>query len=75
MKHQSKFSPAQAQQAAHAQHASQQQSAREFASAEELLRYDAAQMEVPPEIAARLKDASATLPPPKQPWWKHLFTR
>jgi hypothetical protein len=75
MKQQSKFSPEQAQQAAHAQQASQQQSAREFANAEELLRHDAAQIEVPPEIAARLKASSATLPPPKQPWWKQLFTR
>ena len=70
MKHQSKFS--QEQQHA-ATHQAGQQAVHEFASAEELLRFDAAQTNVPPEIAERLKrTASATAPPPSG-WFKRLF--
>ena len=43
--------------------------AREFATAEELLRYDAAQTPVPPEVAQRLAQSLAA-EPPKRPWWK-----
>jgi hypothetical protein len=70
MKHQSKFSPEQQHTTAHQ---SGQQAAREFASAEELLRFDAAQTSVPPEIAGRLKHSAANLTPPKSGWFKRLF--
>ena len=53
---------------------SETHSVREFASAEELLRADAAQTEVPPEIAARLKKSAAQIQPPAvRPWWKTLL--
>ena len=49
---------------------------REFATADELLRTDAAQTAVPPEIGERLKQSAATIAPPAaQPWWKKLLGR
>ena len=50
----------------------QQQVAREFNSAEELLRHDAGQTLVPPEIAARLQESIATEPPPRN-WCRRWF--
>ncbi len=44
-----------------------------FDSAEQLLRYDAAQTPVPPEIARRLNKSVAESPPPRRPWWRRLF--
>jgi hypothetical protein len=72
MKQQSKPSREQQQQHA-AEQQTQQHAAREFASAEELLRYDAAHTTVPPEIARRLQKSTADLPAPKPAWWKRLF--
>ena len=72
MKHQSKLSKEQQQQQA-AEHQAQSQSAREFASVEELLRYDAAHTPVPPGIAQRLQKSTGDLPRPKAAWWKRLF--
>jgi hypothetical protein len=69
MKQQTKFSQEQQRHAAE----EQKQVAREFASAEELLRHDAAQTTVPPEIAIRLQKSSANLPRPKAVWWKRLL--
>jgi hypothetical protein len=46
--------------------------ALEFATAEELLRHDAAQITVPEELSGRLAE-SARNEPPDQPWWKRLF--
>jgi len=72
MKQQSKLSAEQQQ-----QHAAEQQTqappAREFASAEELLRYDAAHTTVPPGIARRLQKSAGDLPAPKTSWWQRLF--
>ncbi len=72
MKQQSKLSAEQQQQHA-AEQQTQSQSAREFASAEELLRYDAAHTTVPPDIARRLQKTAADLPAPKTTWWQRLF--
>jgi hypothetical protein len=67
-------SKSEAQQQQHAaEQVSQQPLAREFAAAEELLRFDAAQTTVPPAIAQRLAKSSAEIPPPRQSWWKRLF--
>jgi hypothetical protein len=73
MKQQSKLSQEQQQQQNAAGQQAGQQAAREFASAEELLRYDADQTTVPPEIARRLQKSAAALPGPKPAWWKRLF--
>jgi hypothetical protein len=71
MKHQSKFSPQQ-------EHVEEQQANAktgvEFAGSDELLRHDAAQTVVPPEIALRLQKSSGQITPPKsRSWWKNLF--
>jgi hypothetical protein len=49
--------------------------AQEFENVEQLLRYDAAQTPVPPEIARRLNESVAKSPPPKRPWWQRIFGR
>jgi len=72
MKHQSKFNPEQQHTAAQQ---SRQQTTREFTTAEELLRYDASEVTVPPAIAQRLRQSSADLPGPSKPWWRRLFGR
>jgi hypothetical protein len=69
MKHQTKLSEEQQQQLA-AAHQTQQPAGREFASADELLRYDAAHTPVPPEIAQRLQQSAGNLPGPKGSWLK-----
>lgn len=46
---------------------------REFASAEEMLRFDAAQTSVPPGIAQRLRESTTELPRPKPSWWKRFI--
>ncbi len=69
MKHQHKLSEEQSRQVGTEQQ-TQPSGAREFASAEELLRYDAKQTPVPPEIARRLKKSTGDLPGLKASWWK-----
>lgn len=71
MKQQTKLSQKQEQ-----EHVTEQQTqahaAREFSNADELLRFDAAQTAVPPEIAQRLQKSAADIPPARK-WWKNLF--
>ena len=71
MKQQTKLSEEQQQQAT--EHQTQQPAGREFATAEELLRYDAEHTPVPPAIAQRLQKSTGELPQPKAAWWKRLF--
>ncbi|MCO5051003.1 MAG: hypothetical protein M9920_01710 [Verrucomicrobiae bacterium] len=52
---------------------SQSASVREFASAEELLRHDARQITVPPQIAERLARSIQNEPKPASPWWRRLL--
>jgi hypothetical protein len=70
MKQQSKLS--QEQQQTETQQ-TQPPAGREFASPEELLRFDATQTAVPPDIAQRLKKSMGDLQPPPSSWWKRLF--
>ncbi|MDR3460278.1 MAG: hypothetical protein P4N60_22850 [Verrucomicrobiae bacterium] len=72
MKQQTKLS--QEQQHAEA-HQTQQQAGQEFASAEEVLRFDAAHTVVPPQIARRLEESTGGGAPPRRPWWKNLLGR
>ena len=69
MKQKSKLSQHEQHLAAHTQQ--HQQAGQEFAGPEELLRFDAAQTPVPPQIAERLKQSV----PPAAPrsWWRNLF--
>ena len=50
------------------------QTAREFANVEELLRADAAQVEVPETVKLRLAESIAQEMPEKaSPWWRRIF--
>lgn len=76
MKHRARLSPTEQQQekVTPVTGQSQHRSAQEFATAEALLRFDAAQTPVPPEIAARLQQSASQLPPPpRRSWWQNLF--
>ena len=73
MKQQTKLIPKQEQVVE--QH-TQVHATKEFSTAEEMLRADAAQIIVPPEIAERLKQSAAGIAPPAaKSWWKNLFGR
>jgi hypothetical protein len=72
MKQQSKLSSEQQQEHV-VQSQSEMQAGLEFATAEELLRFDAAQTAVPDSVVERLGKSAADLPPPKKGWWKRLF--
>jgi hypothetical protein len=75
MKQQSKLSQEQ-QHEATTPSQQQQQAGREFASAEELLRHDAAHTTVPPEIEERLKRTLREAGPSQRPGWlKRMFRK
>jgi hypothetical protein len=67
MKHQKKFDQKQ-QQTSEVQ--SQQKVEHEFATVEELLRFDAQRTGVPPEVARRLNRSLRKEPAPPRPWWR-----
>ena len=71
MKRQTKLTSQEQEQLSETQ--SQQTSAREFASAEELLRHDASQTTVPPAIAERLSQSLRNEPKPERSWWRRLM--
>ncbi len=56
-----------------AAHQSQQPAGTEFATAEELLRFDAAQTAVPPQIADKLKRSAQPAAAPRTSWLKRIF--
>jgi hypothetical protein len=73
MKHQNKLSQEQQQQLA-AEQQTQQQPAREFATPEDLLRFDAANTSVPPGVAQRLQQSLGSAPQPAgRPWWRRII--
>ncbi len=45
----------------------------EFATPEELLRHDALHTPVPPNVAHRVRDSIAQIPPTSRPWWRRLL--
>jgi hypothetical protein len=51
------------------------QGAAEFASPEALLRYDASQTPVPPQVAERLRASLATEPVKSDSWWRRILGR
>ncbi len=51
----------------------EQQAAMEFATAEEMLRHDAGQTQVPPAVAERLQQSVEREPKPARSWWQRLF--
>lgn len=71
MKRQTKLTSQEQQELSEAK--SQQTAAREFATPEELLRYDANQTHVPPVVAERLQTSINQTPKPARPWWQRFF--
>ena len=52
---------------------SNQAQSREFATVDDLLRYDSEQNPVPAAVAERLGQTLEGAPKPSQPWYKKLF--
>jgi hypothetical protein len=76
MKRQMKFTgPQQEQQHGEQREQQTDATAREFATAEEMLRYDAAQTPVPPGIAQRLEKSVGTGPKRASVWWRRFFRK
>jgi hypothetical protein len=73
MKPQNKFTTGRHQEQAAESQTAANSAQLEFKSAEELLRHDAAQTAVPPEIARRLSKSIAEAPPPRRAWWRKLL--
>ena len=75
MNHQIKLNSQEQQQAQQqsATQQTQQDSAREFATPEEMLRHDALHTPVPPAISHRLQESIGKAPPPPQSWWRRLL--
>jgi len=57
------------------QQSARQQTAVEFASAEEMLRHEAGQTPVPPAVAERLQRSVEQGPKPSRSLWQRLFGR
>ena len=55
------------------QNSQSQAQAKEFATVDDLLRYDSERNPVPPEVADRLGHTLAAEPKPEKPWYKKLF--
>lgn len=74
--HKSQLRQQEQEQTATHQQAAQVQTAREFATPEELLRHDTEQNPVPSAVAERLNESVAreNLQPPKS-WWQKLLNR
>jgi hypothetical protein len=51
------------------------QTGLEFSSAEEMIRFDAAQTLPPPALAQRVQDSVNREPAPKRSWWARFFRR
>lgn len=61
--------------AAHAQGAVERQGPLEFATAEEMIQFDAKNTEVPGTLEQRLRESLAREPRPARSWWQRLFGR
>ena len=57
------------------QNTAQTPAERMFATPEELLRFDAAQTEVPPGVADRLQESLRKEPKPERSWWQRWFEK
>ena len=52
----------------------QQPAGREFASVDEMIRYDAQQNPPPADLANRVAESVADLPKPARSWWQKWFS-
>lgn len=73
MKFEKKFLPHEQQHAAETNTQSQQ-TIHEFATPEEMLRYDSKQTAVPASVGERLGRSLQRQPNLMRPWWKKLFS-
>ena len=73
MNRQTKLNSQEQEQAQSAAQQTQQASAREFATPEEMLRHDALHTPVPPTIAHRLRESIGNTPPRAPSWWRRLL--
>ena len=73
MKYEKKFLPAEQQQPVSESQLQSSQSIHEFATPEDVLRFDARHTAVPDRVAQRLGHSVQNLPGPTRPWWKRLF--
>jgi hypothetical protein len=73
MKHQKKFQSQEEQRLVSETQSQQRTSVHEFGSVEELLRFDAKQTNVPPEIAQRLGRSLQNEPCPARSWWRQFW--
>ena len=74
MKRITKLTPLEEQQQQHAaEQQTQNQSSREFATVEEMLRYDSAHTPVTPVVAERLQRSVNQSPKPAGSWWQRFF--
>ena len=73
MKFEKKFLPQEQQRVSETQSQSQQ-TIHEFATPEEVLRYDVKQTRVPDGVGERLGRSLQNQPRVAQPWWKRLFS-
>lgn len=55
------------------QHGTTQAQVKEFASVDDLLRFDSDQNPVPAEVADRLNQSLAAEPKAQRPWYRKLF--
>jgi hypothetical protein len=75
MKYEKKFRTGEEQQLSERELQSQsQQTVHEFATPEDVLRFDAKQTLTPDSIAERLSRSLKNQPNVGQPWWKRLFS-
>ena len=72
MKRQTKLTSQEQEELAAAQQ-TRHESAREFASVDELLRHDALHIPVPPAISHRLHQSLGDVPSRGRPWWRRLL--
>jgi hypothetical protein len=73
MKQNTKLTPIEQQQVSETQ--AQKTVGREFATAEELLREDASQIQVPPAVEQRLDKSIQREPEPARTWWQRVLRR
>lgn len=73
MKRQSKLTSHQSEQEQQLSHQAQQQAGLEFGTVEDMLRHDARQTPVPPNIAHRLQESIGSATPKSRSWWQRLF--
>lgn len=74
MKYEKKFRREEQQQNVSEAQLQSQQTIHEFATPEDLLRFDAKQNPAPDAIAQRLSSSVKNIPGLPRPWWKRLFS-